>query len=168
MVRLTKIFSALAVALLTALIARPSTAAVTINSTAAFNGPFVDPCNNDVINSVGLLHVLGNTTTDSAGVHTTFHFNESDTHDTDLNTGQTCADTGALNENTLNLDCSGGPPCIPTGGLPITVTLTFNGTESCPGSAASFEFQELVHATVNADGTLTVLLSNAPGVFKCK
>jgi hypothetical protein len=94
------------IAILAALVARPSAAAVTTNIKVPFILPFNNPCNGDPTVNAGQVHVLA-TTFDAAGVHTEVHFNEQRARDTDLLTGVVCVDTGELNENSFTLFAAG-------------------------------------------------------------
>ena len=152
-----------AMAALVALAAGPSVAAVTTNVTVPDNGSFINPCNGDLMTFTGFLHTVASTTFDASGFSTHLSVNEEQVKDTDTVTGIVCSDTTGVAGNTHNI-VLGGPPIL----LPFELTVTFTATTNCPGQVGSFLFKELIHLTVNPDGTVTVLFSNAPGTLECK
>lgn len=170
MLRFTRVVLIAIIAALAALLTtRPSAAAVTTNITVPFSQTFINPCNNDELASVAVVHVLATTNIDAAGIHTTVHFNEQDARDTDLVTGVECTDTGTLNQSGLNFifTLPPGTPGSPSGDLPVALTVTFGGNVLCPGGAGSDKLSVLAHVTVNPDGTVTVFFNNSPGEVRC-
>ena len=149
---------------LVALSARPSSAAITTNSTTPFSVTFVNPCNGHLMTDVGLGHLVTSTTFDGTGFQTTLHFNEAQARDTDTVTGQVCTDTGNLNEHGLNFDVISGT----VGGLPVVVAAHLTGKVTCPQQAGSFQTSLGVHITVNPNGIVTADFDNSPGVTTCK
>ena len=159
----TRLPIGVAIAALATMIARPSLAAVVTNVTVPFTETVANPCNGDQMAFSEIIHLLATTTIDSAGVQTTFHFNEEDSRATDLSTGAQCVDKGNLDEHALNFDFSTDSVT----GLPVTLTARFTSTTVC-GSSGGVLFQILAHATIKPDGTVAVLFDNSSNpTVKC-
>jgi hypothetical protein len=153
-----------AMASVLALGAQPLAAAVLTNSTTPFSLPFINPCNGHPTIDAGLLHTVASTTFNGAGFQTKLHTNEEQARDTDQITGEVCVDTGTFNFQGHNYDVFSGT----VGGLPLEVTGTFTGLESCPGSMGSFLLHAVVHVTVNPNGIVTVNFDSFPPTAECK
>jgi hypothetical protein len=158
MFRFAKAALAAAMAISTALVTQLSLAAVVTNSTTPMNSSFINPCNGHPTTFAGLLHVVASTTFDGSGFQTKLHLNEEQGRDTDQVTGVVCADTGVFNWQGHNYDVFSGT----VGGLPLEITATNTGLESCPGSMGSFRLHAVAHVTVNPNGIVTVNFDSFP------
>src|SRR5215469_16330636 len=163
MFRLMKVALSAAIAMLAALVAQPSMAAVVTNSTTPMNSSFINPCNGHPTIFAGLLHVVASTTFDGSGFQTKLHLNEEQGRDTDQVTGVVCTDTGVFNWQGHNFDVFSGT----VGGLPLEITATNTGLESCPGSMGNFRLHAIAHVTVNPNGIVTVNFDGFPATAEC-
>ena len=148
------------------LAARPSGAAVATNITVPFSTTITSPCNGDLIDASELVHALATVTFDAAGFHVHLHFNTEQGRAIDTVTGITCTTHDTENTSAFNFDLNTAtaacPPCPP-----LVFSFKKTGTISCPG-AGGFVFTNLVHVTVNANGTITADVDTSPGELKCK
>jgi len=128
------------------LLAVNASAAVTTNIDIPLAGAVSNPCNGETVFFTGIDHFTASVTLDNAGgFHMAFHDNIHVTAAGDQGNSY----VGNQEDNaTIN------------GRLGLVQTEPFTFTEISKGSAPNFQEHALFHITVNANGTVTVLIDN--------
>jgi hypothetical protein len=138
---------------------------VVTNTQIPFSTSFFDPCNGHLIDDSGNLHVLVHITTDAAGgLHSDVIYNLDDYSAVDTVTGATLQE----HENGQALLPSGPFEAkfnFPAGGTMEFTQNTTVGIEE-QGSGRTIEGTLKFHFTVNANGTVSVTISETD--FACK
>lgn len=120
--------------------------AVTMNQKIPFTTEYSNPCNGELIEFQGFLHILAQQSGDSSGgFRTVFHENLT-LRGVAQATGTTYTGTEALTD-AFNVK----PP------YPVNETFTIHTNVIGRGQAPDFRAHTTFHGTINANGTLTVL-----------
>jgi hypothetical protein len=128
------------------IIAVKAMAAVTTNIDIPLSGAVFNPCNGETVTFSGVDHFTAQVTLNGAGgFHTDFHDN---IHVTG---------TGSLGNEYEGNQEDNGPL---NGRVAMVQTLPFTFSEIGKGSAPNFEVHALQHITINANGIVTVFVSN--------
>lgn len=120
--------------------------AVTQNERVPFTTEYSNPCNGEIIQFEGFLHILARETADgSGGFHAVFHYNLN-LRGVGQTTGATYSGTEAL-VDAFNFK----PP------YPVDETFTIHTNVIGQGQAPDFRVHDTFHATIDANGELTVI-----------
>jgi hypothetical protein len=130
--------------------AKPARADDVFNITFPANGVVSDPCTGQMYASTGECHATLRRTVDSSGgvhfgVHEDCHFTL-----TDLITGAPIGVANSIFDSQID---NSGPP-------PLEVTTTSHSSQITRGSGDDFIIDVLTHITINADGSVTVTVTD--------
>ncbi|HLZ68647.1 MAG TPA: hypothetical protein VKV26_01940 [Dehalococcoidia bacterium] len=129
----------------------PAWADQVTNTTTPVSGTVTNPCNGENVTYSGQQHLLISMTINGNTAHIVEHVNVQASGAGDLGNQYAITATENVSEN-VDID-----PTTATG----EVTEVINEQFASQGGAPNFLVQELVHLTVNADGTITAQIGNA-------
>lgn len=112
------------------------------------SGEVFNPCNGDVVDFTGEFHDVANVTINNNSFHIVFQDNAQGIHG--IGTPSGVSYSGSQHDNFVLNETIGAS----------NVTEEGSFTEISQGSAPNFVVHDLLHITVNADGTVTATVDN--------
>jgi hypothetical protein len=126
----------------------PLAQGATTNNVVAFPSPTRNPCNGELVNVSGNIHLTTGVSTDkSGGLHLRSHINNQDV-----------SGIGELTGSSYQIPSTSNTSAYL--GSARTITLTVNGRFVAQGSAPNFNVRQLFYLTINSNGITTVFNSD--------
>jgi hypothetical protein len=140
-----------AVAVITVGMVRLARAAQTVNVDIPVSFTVVNPCNGEPVVFSGTVHEEAHETINGSTAHLEIHFNFQDVSGVGTVTGATY-----VIPETANLFENVDIPNV----FPLNQTINASELVIGQGSVPNFDVHELLHTTINADGTVTSSIDN--------